>query len=407
MHNSGVHCFSPPLRSGPKPFPKRKGEAESSYRRRLGILGFDRRSGMRGQRYTAEQLAASAAAGDPREESEFSDRAAFQRWQDEWFSVVTMGETLPQVGDPNRAKRWKATRRQRKAIEEQRLLMEAPTVQPRPLDEPIDQQEWLRWLRCEQQRERRKRERQERDAIARLPGTKERQEQEKVEEQVAKLHDVAGASIVENALLLPHYNAYDAACKKRTRRLDEQEALLAQLLVKAGAADSTADAQRFIQAAHVLGIIHAQCAPALSALTDTSPPHSHMPVLAARYDKLVTFVDSLACQAQWYIRFLDRLHHAGEAARLPRGPGEVPGDTPEDMDEECSAKFARLSFNTRQLMNLPAEGDASAACADRTARSCACAAVQVVFFEQDTSSGTTRTKPGCTGRRGPPTRRSR
>ena len=75
---------------------------------------------MRGQRYTAEQLAASAAAGDPREESEFSDRAAFQRWQDEWFSVVTMGETLPQVGDPNRAKRWKATRRQRKAIEEQR-----------------------------------------------------------------------------------------------------------------------------------------------------------------------------------------------------------------------------------------------------------------------------------------------
>ena len=74
---------------------------------------------MRGQLYTAEQLAASAAAGDPREESEFPDRAAFQHWQDEWFSVVTMGETLPQVGDPNRAKRWKATRRQRKAIEEQ------------------------------------------------------------------------------------------------------------------------------------------------------------------------------------------------------------------------------------------------------------------------------------------------
>ena len=109
---------------------------------------------MRGQRYTAEQLAASAAAGDPREESEFPDRAAFQHWQDEWFSVVTMGETLPQVGDPNRAKRWKATRRQRKAIEEQRQHMEAPTVQPRPLDEPIDQQEWLRWLRCEQQQRR-------------------------------------------------------------------------------------------------------------------------------------------------------------------------------------------------------------------------------------------------------------
>ena len=77
------------------------------------------------------------------------------------------------------------------------------------------------------------------------------------------------------------------------------------------------------------------------------------------------------------------------------------GDTPEDLDEECSAQFARLSFNSRQLMGLPAEGDASAACADRTARSCACAAVQVVFFEQDTSSGTTRSKPGCPGRRGP------
>ena len=88
------------------------------------------------QHYTAEQLAASAAAGDPREESEFSDRAAFQRWQDEWFSVVTMGETLPQVGDPNRAKRWKATRRQRNAIETQRQLMEAPRAEPpRPLDE--------------------------------------------------------------------------------------------------------------------------------------------------------------------------------------------------------------------------------------------------------------------------------
>ena len=358
------------------------------------------------QHYTAEQLAASAAAGDPREESDFSDRAAFQRWQDEWFSVVTMGETLPQVGDPNRAKRWKATRRQRNAIETQRQLMEAPRAEPpRPLDETY--QDRSKDLRSEQQRARRERQRQERDAVARVPGTKERQEQKKVEEQVAKLHDVAGASIVENALLLPHYNAYDAACKKRTRRLDEQEALLAQLLVKAGAADSTADAQRFIQAAHVLGIIHARCAPALSALTDTSPPHSHEPVLAARYDKLVTFVHSLACQAQWYIRFLDRLHHAGEAARLPRGPGEVPGDTPEDMDEECSAKFARLSFNARQLMNLPAEGDASAAFADRTARSCACAAVQVVFFEQDTSSITTRTQTGGSGRRGPPTRRSR
>ena len=118
-------------------------------------------------------------------------------------------------------------------------------------------------------------------------------------------------------------------------------------------------------------------------------------MLAARYDKPVTFVHDLVRQAEWYIRFLERLQHAGK----------VPGDTPEDLDEECSAQFARLSFNSRQLMGLPAEGDASAACADRTARSCACAAVQVVFFEQDTSSGTTRSKPGCPGRRGP--RRSR
>ena len=114
---------------------------------------------------------------------------------------------------------------------------------------------------------RRERQRQERDALARLPGTKERQEQEEVEEQVAALHDAAGASIVENALLLTHYNEYDRACKERNRRNDEQEALLAQVLVKAGAAESTADAQRFITAAHVLRIITAKCAPALTAVS--------------------------------------------------------------------------------------------------------------------------------------------
>ena len=38
----------------------------------------------------------------------------------------------------------------------------------------------------------------------------------------------------------------------------------------------------------------------------------------------------LVRQAEWHIRFLERLQRAGEVARLPRGAGEVTGDTPGD-----------------------------------------------------------------------------
>ena len=70
--------------------------------------------------YSEAQLAASAAAGDPLLEKDFTDVDAWHTYQNEWFATVTMGETLPAVGDSNRAKRWKATRRQRGKIEEQR-----------------------------------------------------------------------------------------------------------------------------------------------------------------------------------------------------------------------------------------------------------------------------------------------
>ena len=72
-------------------------------------------------RFTEEQLAASATAGEPRAEESFGgDRDAWHTYQAEWFAIVTLGDVLPPVGDSNRAKRWKAARRQRGKIEAQR-----------------------------------------------------------------------------------------------------------------------------------------------------------------------------------------------------------------------------------------------------------------------------------------------
>jgi len=72
-------------------------------------------------RFTPEQLAAAAAAGQPRSEESFDgDTAAWHAYQDGFFSTLTLGETLPPVGDGNRAKRWKAVRRQHGKIEAQR-----------------------------------------------------------------------------------------------------------------------------------------------------------------------------------------------------------------------------------------------------------------------------------------------
>ena len=80
-------------------------------------------------RFTPEQLAASASAGEPRVEDSFSgDRDAWHAYQAEWFTTFTNGEVLPPVGDGNRAKRWKAARRQHGKIEAQREKAETADV---------------------------------------------------------------------------------------------------------------------------------------------------------------------------------------------------------------------------------------------------------------------------------------
>lgn len=57
-------------------------------------------------RFTPEQLAASAAAGEPRTESTFAgDTRAWHAYQDSFFSAITLGQTLPPVGDSNRRMR--------------------------------------------------------------------------------------------------------------------------------------------------------------------------------------------------------------------------------------------------------------------------------------------------------------
>ena len=76
--------------------------------------------------FSAAQLAASATAGDPRTQDSFATTAEWHAYQAEWFKTVTMGEDLPPVGDPNRAKRWKSTRQQRGKIELQRERQQQP-----------------------------------------------------------------------------------------------------------------------------------------------------------------------------------------------------------------------------------------------------------------------------------------
>ena len=100
---------------------------------------------------TAAQLAASAAAGDPRKEEDFPDKKAYQTWQNGWFFTMT-GETLDPVGDANRAKRWAATRRQRGKIEAQRARQQQQQAAPRA--EP-GRTAWRQAVDTERQRERR------------------------------------------------------------------------------------------------------------------------------------------------------------------------------------------------------------------------------------------------------------
>ena len=72
------------------------------------------------KRFTPEQFAASAAAGQPRSEQFFSgDSGAWHAHQESFYSTL-LGEVLPPVGDGRRAGCWKRARRQRGKIEAQR-----------------------------------------------------------------------------------------------------------------------------------------------------------------------------------------------------------------------------------------------------------------------------------------------
>ena len=74
------------------------------------------------KRFTPEELEASAAAGAPRNEASFAgDATAWHSYQDAFFKTIKLGEELPPYGDACRAALWKAARRQRGKIEEQRV----------------------------------------------------------------------------------------------------------------------------------------------------------------------------------------------------------------------------------------------------------------------------------------------
>ena len=80
------------------------------------------------KRFTANQLAASEAAGELRPESSFRGlREEWCNFQVRWFGKL-MGEVLPAVGMPERAARWKAATRQRGKIEAQRKATAANAV---------------------------------------------------------------------------------------------------------------------------------------------------------------------------------------------------------------------------------------------------------------------------------------
>ena len=78
-----------------------------------------------GRNFTADELAASALAGEPRQQASFADPDAWHVYQSQWYAIFTRQEkTLPAVGDAERAKVWKAARRQRSQIEENRTYLE-------------------------------------------------------------------------------------------------------------------------------------------------------------------------------------------------------------------------------------------------------------------------------------------
>merc|ERR1719424_223872 len=129
-------------------------------------------------RFTAEQAAASAAAGE-RTVSDFPDKASYQDW---FVSTMTSGaETLLAPGDPGRAARWKAVWRQHGQIEQARTRKAAQ----RATDESEPAQPAQQPHRPAIQRDRYARDKREEREAQRATGLnrQERQEQFRVTQQ--------------------------------------------------------------------------------------------------------------------------------------------------------------------------------------------------------------------------------
>ena len=261
--------------------------------------------------YSSEQLAAAQAVGPPRAEATFSTRDEWNEYQNAWFREFTSGETLPAVGDPNRAKRWKASRRQHGKIEEQRAAVEVDVEDRAPpsLQRKQRQQQTMQRNRsdpqyCERELQAQRDKRANDFAL---------REDASVDAILEAVHDASGSTITANSRrLLPLQDLEDAQ-KIVNSRLDQQETLFAQLLVTAGAAATADDAQeRWFTAAHCLGI------------------------MSARHETLFQFVDEL---------------HAGlcEYLELQAHPWVLPRFDGGGGDELLAAPIARLGWSEAQL----------------------------------------------------------
>ena len=67
-------------------------------------------------RYSAEQLARAAEAGEPKANSEFTDDSEWQAYQTEWLGIFSPDEQVPSVRDPQRRVVWQAAIRQFKKM---------------------------------------------------------------------------------------------------------------------------------------------------------------------------------------------------------------------------------------------------------------------------------------------------
>ena len=67
-------------------------------------------------RYSAEQLARAAEAGQPKANSEFADDSEWQAYQTEWLGIFLPAEQVPSARDPQRRVVWQAATRQFKKM---------------------------------------------------------------------------------------------------------------------------------------------------------------------------------------------------------------------------------------------------------------------------------------------------